>query len=141
MRIMTCWHLLNSGVVPRNLGSSIPSTRAEYFAANRLMIPIQRPAPLLSCQKEWQQGSPHGKLKRIVWVRLEVQFYNILFISAYIPHKPRESPTQSQSLSTLERLCHTLQTKYHGIQKISYWLVWVPMQRWQGASYHMLVNT
>jgi hypothetical protein len=49
---------------------------------------------------------------RFVWVRLEGQFYNILFISAYIPHKTKENPTQSQSLSALERLCHTLQAKY-----------------------------
>ena len=37
---------------------------------------------------------------------------NILFISAYIPRKTRENPTQSQNLSALERLCHTLQAKY-----------------------------
>ena len=49
---------------------------------------------------------------RFVWVRLEGQFYNILFISAYIPHKTKENPTQSQSLSALETLCHTLQAKY-----------------------------
>ena len=49
---------------------------------------------------------------RFVWVRLEGQLYNILFIATYIPHKTKENPTQSQSLSALEKLCHTPQAKY-----------------------------
>ena len=49
---------------------------------------------------------------RIIWCRIEGQFYNIIFISAYVPHKTRTDPTQAQNMQVLQTLCHTLQTKY-----------------------------
>ena len=49
---------------------------------------------------------------RIIWCRIEGQFYNIIFISAYVPHKTRTDPTQAQNMQELSTLCQTLQTKY-----------------------------
>ena len=88
---------------PGRVFCSEPTDRTDLAAGAAVILSKRMAARLITWKAE---GT------RFVWVRLEGQFYNILFISAYIPHKTKVNPTQSQSLSALERLCHTLQAKY-----------------------------
>ena len=88
---------------PGRVFCSEPTDRTDPAAGAAIILSKRMAARLITWKAE---GT------RFVWVRLEGQFYNILFIAAYIPHKMRVNPTQSQSLSALERLCHTLQAKY-----------------------------